>query len=542
MAQPRDEPAATNDALPVVRRRDSLQVKLLLWSAVLVVVPTFVCALWLSRMAATAMSQQHSRTVAVTAQTLAASLAGRMSFADDGSATELLAAVRLDQRLAFVTVSDEHNHLLHRHAADAEAWAQYESWLAETGPLGQAHSAPPIMLGQFDELVVHEAPIWNPPLDPRNPRQIDPEDRRLEGFVVLALHEPQLIETINHLSTMQALAASVICLLTLPIAAWYARQTTVPVRALLAATTRLAAGKAPATIDVGDSDELGVLGVAFNRMACRLFAARDELHQANEALEQKVVDRTADLEKANRRLESEIHDKNEFLRAVTHDLSAPLRNISGMANMLIIKHEADLNEDAISKLQRITANVDTQNELINDLLELSRIRSRPGKKDRVDLAVLLADLRDNLAYDLERNRITLEIDPQAPVIIAERNRVQQIFQNLLDNAVKYMGDVDPRRISIGCQREGGEWHFTVADTGQGIDEKDLPHVFNVFRRGTYSNTHEISGRGVGLASVKSIVECYGGRVWAESRRGEGSTFHFTLDARQVEAAELVGAS
>ena len=542
MAQPRDEPAATNDALPVVRRRDSLQVKLLLWSAVLVVVPTFVCALWLSRMAATAMSQQHSRTVAVTAQTLAASLAGRMSFADDGSATELLAAVRLDQRLAFVTVSDEHNHLLHRHAADAEAWAQYESWLAETGPLGQAHSAPPIMLGQFDELVVHEAPIWNPPLDPRNPRQIDPEDRRLEGFVVLALHEPQLIETINHLSTMQALAASVICLLTLPIAAWYARRTTVPVRALLAATTRLAAGKAPATIDVGDSDELGVLGVAFNRMACRLFAARDELHQANEALEQKVVDRTADLEKANRRLESEIHDKNEFLRAVTHDLSAPLRNISGMANMLIIKHEADLNEDAISKLQRITANVDTQNELINDLLELSRIRSRPGKKDRVDLAMLLADLRDNLAYDLERNRITLEIDPQAPVIIAERNRVQQIFQNLLDNAVKYMGDVDPRRISIGCQREGGEWHFTVADTGQGIDEKDLPHVFNVFRRGTYSNTHEISGRGVGLASVKSIVECYGGRVWAESRRGEGSTFHFTLDARQVEAAELVGAS
>ena len=205
--------------------------------------------------------------------------------------------------------------------------------------------------------------------------------------------------------------------------------------------------------------------------------------------------------------------------------------------MVILKHEADLTDDAVGKLKRITANVDVQAELINDLLELSRIRSRPGKKDTVDLHALLTELRANVAYDLERNGITLKIDDGAPTIVAERNRVQQVFQNLVDNAIKYMGASERRRIRIGFERRGDELHFSVADSGQGVDAKDLPHVFNVFRRGTYSGTHAVPGRGVGLASVKSIVECYGGRVWAESHRGIGSTFHFTLDARQVELVE-----
>ena len=534
MTPEQPEPAVTKEALPTVKWRDSVRTKLLLWSAMLVMVPTLVCAVWLNRMAARAMSQQHARTVGVTAQTLAASLAGKLRFEDDGPASGQLAAIRLDRRLAFVAVTDPQQSLLHRHAADLDAWAQYEQWLAETGPLGQAHSAPPIMLGRFGELVVHEAPIWNPPLDSRNPRQIAPDDRHLEGFVVLALHEPQLVDTIGELWSTQASAAVLICLLALPIAAWYAKRWTAPVRALLAATVRLASGRSPGTIKVKDNDELGVLAVAFNRSARKLFATQAQLRQANEELEGKVAQRTEDLEQVNRRLESEICDKNEFLRAVSHDLSAPLRNIRGMANMLIVKHDAQLTEDAVTKLQRITANVDTQAELISDLLELSRIRSRPGKKETVDIPKLLGELGENLSYDLESHHITLEIDRGAPTIIAERNRVQQVFQNLLDNAIKYMGDATERTIRIGFERDGDALHFSVADTGQGIDSKDLPHVFNVFKRGTYSGTHDVPGRGVGLAGVKSIVECYGGRVWVESRRGTGSTFHFTLDARQVE--------
>jgi signal transduction histidine kinase len=519
--------------LPTVKWRDSVRFKLMLWSAVLVMVPTLLCAVWLSRMAAEAMSQQHARTVAVTAQTLAASLAGKLSLGVDDSARGLLSSLRLDSRLAFVTVSNARFEPLHQYAADADAWGQYQQWLADAGALGLAHSAPPIMLGRYGELVVHETPIWNPPLDPRNPRQIQPEDRKLEGFVLLALHEPKLIATLDHLSAAQATAAGVICLLAMPIAVWYSKRWTAPVRALLAATGRLALGLSPGTIKVKDKDELGVLAIAFNRSAQQLFAAQAQLRQANEDLEQKVSDRTAELETANRRLESEIHDKNEFLRAVTHDLSAPLRNIGGMANMLIIKHDEQLTDDAITKLKRISANVDVQAGLISDLMELSRIRSRPGKKERIDLQELLRELGENLSYDLERNRITLQIDQGAPTIIAERNRFQQVFMNLLDNGIKYMGDAAERKITISFDQIDDQLQFSVTDTGQGIDAKDVPHVFNVFRRGTYSGTHDVPGRGIGLASVKSIVECYGGRVWVESRRNMGSTFHFTLDARQV---------
>jgi len=538
MDQQGDESAVTDEALPQVKRQDSMQTKLLLWSVLLVAVPTFICALCLAQMAASAMSRQHTVSVAITAQTLAASLADRLH---DGLTIkpdeDMLAAIRLDPRLAFVAVEDTRGNRLQYEAADLDAWNTYDQWLAAVGPAGQAYAATPIILGEFGELVVHKAPIWNPPLDPRAPRQIESENRKLEGFVLLALRQRALGETIVELRTTQVIVACLICLLAMPFIAWYARRWASPLRVLLRATTRLAAGQTPATVDVHNNDELGVLATAFNRMAQKLIAAQVELRQANEALEHKVVERTADLERVNRRLESEIRDKNEFLRAVSHDLNAPLRNISGMANMLIKKHDGELADDVIGKLQRITANVKVQTDLIGDLMDLSQIRSRPGRKQQIDLGELLGQIRDSLAFDLENNRITLQIDPEMPTIVADRNRMQQVFQNLLDNAIKYMGESDVRRITVGFDSSDGEFHFTVADTGSGIDSKDLPHVFNVFRRGTYSGTHDVAGRGVGLAGVKSIVECHGGRVWAESEYGVGSTFHVALDARQVEVAE-----
>src|SRR5690606_18003881 len=148
--------------------------------------------------------------------------------------------------------------------------------------------------------------------------------------------------------------------------------------------------------------------------------------------EQKVANRTAELQRLNRKLESEIHDKNEFLRAVSHDLGAPLRNINGIASVLLMKHREQFNDDALPKLQRISANAKVQADLINDLLELSRIRSRPGKREQVDLAELMAQLRDSLAFDLEKARIELAVASSLPVVTAERNRMRQILQNLLD--------------------------------------------------------------------------------------------------------------
>src|SRR5690606_7893230 len=121
----------------------------------------------------------------------------------------------------------------------------------------------------------------------------------------------------------------------------------------------------------------------------------------------KVINRTAELERLNRKLESEIHDKNEFIRAISHDLGAPLRNINGITSVLLLKKKEEFTDDTLSKLQRISANAKVQADLINDLLELSRIRSRPAKRENVDLAELLEQLRDSLTFDLEKSRISL---------------------------------------------------------------------------------------------------------------------------------------
>lgn len=523
-----------------VRRRHSLTRKLTLWSVALVVVPICVCAFWMNKMAQRVMSEHHARNVATIAQTLATSLAGRITPASQAGAWEMLTALHLDRRLEFVAVTDADNHTLHRRFASIDGLRRYDEWMALARRHGQINDRATV-LGAHGDVAVQKAPIWNPPLDPRRINPVGGNERQLEGFIIVGLRQPGLSQMLAELWTMQATAAMVICLLTVPVVALSARRWTAPIRDLLAAIARLTDGQAPAPIDARSKDELGTLAEAFNAMAGKLHRAQRDLRRANEVLEHKVIERTAELQRVNRRLEAEIRDKNEFLRAVSHDLSTPLRNIGGMAGMLLLKYESQLSEDAVNKLRRIDANVKVQNDLINDLMELSRIRSRPGRKELVDLNELLAQLKETLAYDLERQRITLVVADGLPVICAERNRMRQVFQNLLDNAIKYMGDSTARRIEVGWRHEGAELHFFVRDSGRGIAERDLPKVFNVFRRGACSGPHQAPGKGVGLASVKTIVECYGGRVWAESRQGQGSTFHVTLDSCQAAVEQAVAA-
>jgi signal transduction histidine kinase len=123
-------------------------------------------------------------------------------------------------------------------------------------------------------------------------------------------------------------------------------------------------------------------------------------------------------------------------------------------------------------------------------------------------------------------------DSRLPVIYGERSRLRQVFQNLLDNAIKYMGDGPVKEIHIGATVGQREAEFYVRDTGMGIDAEDLGEVFHIFRRGKNIG-QAVSGKGVGLANVKSIVETYNGRLWVESARGQGSTFRFTIGGMHV---------
>ena len=221
-------------------------------------------------------------------------------------------------------------------------------------------------------------------------------------------------------------------------------------------------------------------------------------------------------------------EKEDFLRAVSHDLNAPLRNIAGMASMIATKYRNHIPEDGLARLQRIEANVEVETGLINELLELSRIKTRPEARTMVNFEALLEELHRAFEYELKAKSIELAIRRPMPTLYVERNRLRQVFQNLLDNAVKYMSDRPDGKIEIGHSIADGMHLFYVADNGPGIAPEDQERIFYVFRRA--ATAIGLAGKGVGLALAKSIVSNYEGRIWVESEPGSGSAFYVALSA------------
>lgn len=528
-----DAKVAAAITLPT-RHRHSVQRKLLLWTLVMVVAPMLVGGVWLSKVTKKLLQKQQADTAILVGQTMASALSDRLTINDarDGrirhSIAPMLGSLENDQRLAFVVITDASMTPLYRYAVDPRAWISASQVLRDVSP-GAMHLDQPLFIPDHEGLVLIKVPIWSR----KAATGIALDKPVLQGFFMLAMRDDLMTTALDQLRSTQIIAMCVMCLLIIPLVILAVRKWCSPLRALLEATLQLAAGESPAPVPVNSQDELGALAASFNHMSRKLFGARDELQRANEVLEQKVINRTAELERLNRKLESEIHDKNEFIRAISHDLGAPLRNINGITSVLLMKKKEEFTDDTLSKLQRISANAKVQADLINDLLELSRIRSRPAKRENVDLAELLEQLRDTLAFDLEKSRITLIVQHDLPVVIAERTRMRQVLQNLLDNAIKYMLDAPKREIHVNCEVQDHWWHLTVTDTGCGIAQQDLPHVFDLFRRATHSGSHHVQGRGVGLSTVKTIIEHYGGRIWVQSILGEGTTFHITLDRRNM---------
>lgn len=516
------------------RPRYSLQRKLVLWTIVLAVVPTVACAVWLNSIALSSLRHTHARNVSVLGDTLAASMTGRLEEGWSPAAADALRGLQYDDRLAFVIVSDDEGGILHRHTVDREALALYDAWAEWVGPEIRTRTNRPIMLGRHGDLFAWRVPVFDRIGDDRG--GVFAPAPRLEGFLTFAMRDAAMPQAVQRMRTMQLIAACVVCLLCLPAVVCVVRRWTLPLRELTDAIVRFGGGESPKPVVVRTQDEVGVLAKAFNDMTRNLVAAHNALARANEQLEDKVRHRTAELEQVNDRLQHEIDDKNEFLRAVSHDLSAPLRNIGGLAQMMLMKYREALADDAVTKLEHINQSVRDQNALLHELLELSRIRTRRGKIDAVDCQAILTDLRNALSYDLERAGITLHIDDGLPIIHAEKNRIRQVFQNLLDNAIKYMDDSEPRRIDVTYDADEAYHVFTVVDTGRGIARSDLGKVFQVFQRGVHSGSHTVPGRGVGLANVKAIIETLGGEIAVTSEEGKGSTFSFTFSRAKTDTA------
>jgi PAS domain S-box-containing protein len=231
-------------------------------------------------------------------------------------------------------------------------------------------------------------------------------------------------------------------------------------------------------------------------------------------------------EEQHARLMQEIRSANEeltsFAYVVSHDLKAPLRAIGSLADWLSTDYADKFDDEGKEHMRLLISRVHRMGGLIDGILQYSRVGRVKDALVDVELNRLVRDVIDLLAPPAN---ITVTVDAALPTVKTEATRIAQVFQNLISNAVKYM-DKPQGNVHIGCVADGTHWKFSVTDNGPGIEPRHFERIFQLFQ--TLAPRDRIESTGVGLALVRKIVEMYGGRVWIESKVGEGSTFSFTL--------------
>jgi PAS domain S-box-containing protein len=238
---------------------------------------------------------------------------------------------------------------------------------------------------------------------------------------------------------------------------------------------------------------------------------------ARKLLEQHNEEMMLELQAANREL-------NDFAYIVSHDLKAPLRGISSLASWLMADYADKLGAEGAQQLGLIDNRVKRLGGLVDGILAYSRAGRGREERRRVSLDALV---RNSIELLAPPTHISVEISADLPALVIDPFKAQQLFQNLVSNAIKYM-DKAAGRVRVDCIPDGAMWRFTVTDNGPGIEARYFDKIFQLFQ--TLSPRDKVESTGVGLALVKKIVELEGGRVWVESTVGAGSAFHFTLPA------------
>ena len=311
-----------------------------------------------------------------------------------------------------------------------------------------------------------------------------------------------------------------------------ARRLVRPIESIQAAAARIGAGSLDQRIETPSNDELGALAEEFNRMAARL-------QESYSSLEQKVEERTRELATALRQLDEKSREleaaslhKSEFLANMSHELRTPLNAILGFSQVLRERLFGEVNEKQEEYLEDILSSGTHLLALINDVLDLSKVEA-----GQIELEVAPFSLREALERGVVMVReratkdgvqVTLAADSAVDAVEGDERRIRQVIFNLLSNAVKFTpagGTVD-----VTASQVNGEMRVSVADTGPGISREEYERIFEEFQQ-TEAGVEQGEGTGLGLALSKRLVELHGGRIWVESELGQGSTFVFTLPAK-----------
>ncbi len=338
--------------------------------------------------------------------------------------------------------------------------------------------------------------------------------------VLVGASRDALLAAANRKLTQARATVAVVWLLVF-VCAWALAELAVrrPTARIVAAVKQFSEGDFGARIGAPyPRGEIGELMIELDQAFAVMQSQREVIQQLNADLEVRVIQRTAQLESANKELEA-------FGYTVSHDLRAPVRHVGGFARLAVERASA-LDEETRRYLHKIMQAAAHMGTLIDDMLELSRAGRAELRSRRVNLTALIDAVREQCLRDANGRNIAWDIG-ELPAVRGDAGLLRQVFINLIDNAVKYTGGVENAVIKIAAEDTGNdEVCISVRDNGAGFDMAYAGKLFGVFQR--LHNEDRFPGTGIGLATVKRIVERHDGRVWGEGKVNEGAVFYVVL--------------